>query len=189
MPRREISEEKREKIERKIKEEESKNKEKLGDIEENDVIICHTREHDANKRYDSLVGIPGRPRSQSIKPYGWVQKSTRVFVYYKRTAACPNSGIYVVVRAVDKPYYDETVISEWTDAFPEEIYPHRISTEPLYRFKAPLSLNDIRKLGVASLITRAPIQTLDLRRTLIPITKQDGDKMLNELLRRNSEMP
>lgn len=187
VPRREISEEKREKIERKIKEEESKNREKLGDIEENDVIICHTKEHDANKRYDKLVGIPGRPKSQSVKPYGWVQKGMRIFIYYKRTDSCPNPGIYVVVRAADKPYYDETVVSEWADAFPEEIYPHRIPTEPLFRFKVPLSLNDIRRLGVVSLITRAPIQTFDLRRTLIPITRQDGDKILNELLRRNEK--
>ena len=159
-------------------------KEKKG-ITLNDVIICHTKEHDINNKYDELVGIPGSPKSRSVKPYGWVTKGTRIFIYYKQTPACPNSGIYVVVEATDEPYYDDTVIPEWADAFPEEVYPHRIPTRPLYRCRYCVTLKDLKQLGITSLISGKPIGIPHLRRTLVPISRSDGDKILKELLKKN----
>jgi len=113
-----------------------------------------------------------------------------VFIYYKQSPACPKSGIYVVVKATGEPYYDDTVVPEWADAFPEEVYPHRIPTRPFYRFKRPVTLADLRQMGIRRLIDGRVVNTLPhLIRTLVPISRNDGNRILNELLRRNPGVP
>jgi len=164
-------------------------------IKENDVIICHTIEHDANNRYDTLVGIPDT--DMSIKPYGWVTKGTRIFIHYIGSDALRRSGrkpgIYVVVEARDKPYYDDSIIPEWADAFirRNEVYPHRIPTRPLHslpcsrhRFRKGLRFKEWQR-GTRHLIYGREVSVKDIHRTLIPISRSDGNKLLNMLLRKN----
>lgn len=96
------------------------------------VIICHTEAHNKDKIYDHLIGVP---KNAVTKPYDFVSKGTKIFVYYKS----PIKGIKTIVRAIDEPYKDTTIVSEWKDAVPED-YRHRIKTELVARYRIPVFL-------------------------------------------------
>lgn len=143
------------------------------------VIICHTEAHDKGNIYDRLMGVP---KNAVIKPYGLVSKGTKIFVYYKS----PIKGIKTIVRAIDEPYEDTTIVPEWSDAAPKEDYRHRIKTELVARYKIPVFYQELVNMGIKRRDTNVPFCSAHLRCTVMPISEEDGNKIESKLREKNT---
>jgi len=142
------------------------------------VIICHTEAHDAGNIYDRLLGIP---KNAGTLPYGFVDKGTKIFVYYKY----PIKGIKTIVRAKKPPYEDPTKIPEWSDEWPGEDYRHRIDTEPVARYQIPVLYEELVRMGVRRRDTGILFCTGHLRNTVVPIRYEDGVNIEAKLRQKN----
>lgn len=145
------------------------------------VIICHTEAHDKGNIYDRLMGVP---KNAGTLPYGFVDKGTKIFVYYKY----PVKGIKTIVRAKGPPYKDPTKVDEWSDEWPREDYRHRIRTEPIARYKIPVLYQELVAMGVRRRDTNASFCTAHLRGTVVPIREEDGEKIEHRLRKKNSDL-
>lgn len=142
------------------------------------VIICHTEAHDKGKIYDRLMGVP---KNAITKPYDFVSKGTKIFVYYKS----PIKGIKTIVRAIGEPYKDTTIVPEWSDVAPKEDYRHRVKTKPVARYKIPVFYEELVKMGIKRRDTDALFCTGHLRCTVVPISEEDGNKIKDKLREKN----
>jgi len=145
------------------------------------VIICHTEAHDKGNIYDRLLGVP---KNAGTRPYGFVEKGTKIFVYYKN----PVKGIKTIVQAKGPPYEDPSKVPEWSDEWPFEDYRHRINTEPVARYRIPVYWQELVTMGVRRRDTNAPFHPVHLRNTVVPIREKDGTKIEARLVEKNKNL-
>ena len=122
----------------------------------------------------------GVPKNAVTKPYDFVSKGTKIFVYYKS----PIKGIKTIVKAIGEPYEDTTIVPEWEDAVPED-YRHRIKTELVARYRIPVFYEELVEMGIKRRDTNALFCTAHLRGTVVPISEEDGDKIEDKLREKN----
>ncbi len=145
----------------------------------NSVIICMSQEHDKNDIYDRLVGVPERAKSLFFK---YVRKGSRIFIYYI------GHGIAKIVEAIGQPFESEEIVKEWEDGYiaKGEKYPNRVRTKLVVKFRNPVTLEELVKLGVRRIDTGKTICTAHLRHSVVPISDVDGDE-IEHLLREKNE--
>ena len=142
------------------------------------IIICHTEAHDRGNIYDRLLGVP---KNAGTLPYGFVDRGTKIFVYYKY----PVKGIKTIVRAKGPPYEDPTKVPEWSDEWPREDYRHRINTEPVARYNIPVFYQELVMMGIRRRDTDTLFCTAHLRSTIVPIREEDGVRIEARLREKN----
>lgn len=145
----------------------------------NSVIICMSREHDKNKIYNRIIGVPERSKSLFFK---WVKNGSRIFVYYI------NHGIAKILRSVSEPFESNDIVPEWEDGILRrgEKYPNRVHTKLVAEFERPVTLEELVELNIRRIDTKKVISTAHLRHSVVPISDADGDA-IEELLREKNE--
>lgn len=139
------------------------------------VIVCWIPKHDENDISDELVGVS----KFAVKPYDFVGVGTRVFMYYK------GEGIQKIVEATSEPYYEEAVIADWEDAYPERVYPHRFKTRRIAKFQNPVRCSELESMGIKRRDTEVPFYRGHLQGNLVPIREEDAEKIEMKLRQRN----
>jgi len=123
----------------------------------------------------------GVPKNAGTLPYGFVEKGTNIFVYYKY----PVKGIKTILRAKGPPYEDPTMVPQWSDEWPREDYRHRIDTEPVARYEIPVFYQEIVGMGVRRRDTDVLFCMAHLRGTVAPIREEDGVRIADRLREKN----
>ncbi len=147
----------------------------------NSVIVCMTKDHDANDIYNRLIGVPDGPNGVTRSLFfRWISKGTRIFIYYN------GIGISKIVQAIDDPFRSEEIVEEWRDGFEfkGEKYPNRVKTRLIAKFNKALIFQELSNMNLKRLDTGKPLSSFHLRLSVIPISDVDGDlieKRLKEI--------